>query len=140
MKLNKKLLATGVLAAGLVAGQAWGAVSAGEAAKLGDSLTPMGAEQAGNGGAIPAWTGGLTTPPEGYKGDGIYVNPFPNEAPEFTIDQSNVAEYADKLSPGQVAMIKLYPDFVLPVYETHRTAAIQKTSWMKRSRMRPAQN
>lgn len=126
MKLNKKLLATGVLAAGLVAGQAWGAVSAGEAAKLGDSLTPMGAEQAGNGGAIPAWTGGLTTPPEGYKGDGIYVNPFPNEAPEFTIDQSNVAEYADKLSPGQVAMIKLYPDFVLPVYETHRTAAYPK--------------
>ncbi|WP_309045412.1 DUF1329 domain-containing protein [Marinobacter sediminicola] len=123
MKLNKKLLATGILAASLVAGQAWGAVSAGEAAKLGDSLTPIGAEKAGNGGAIPAWDGGLTTPPAGYKGDGIYVNPFPNEKPQFTIDQSNVAEYADKLSPGQVAMIKQYKDYVLPVYETHRTAA-----------------
>jgi len=54
MKLNKKLLATGVLAAGLFAGQAWGAVSAQEAAKLGDTLTPMGAEKAGNEGKIPA--------------------------------------------------------------------------------------
>ena len=34
MKLNKKLLATGVLAASLFTGQAWGAVSAEEAAKL----------------------------------------------------------------------------------------------------------
>ena len=126
MKLNKKLLATGILAASLVAGQAWGAVSAEEAAKLGDSLTPMGAEKAGNGGDIPAWTGGMTTSPAGYKGDGIYVNPFPDETPKFTIDQSNVAEYADKLSPGQVAMIKQYPNFVLPVYETHRTAAYPK--------------
>src|SRR5690554_2048028 len=126
MKLNKKLLATGVLAASLFAGQAWGAVSAEEAARLGDSLTPMGAEKAGNGGAIPAWTGGLTTPPADYKGDGIYVNPFPDETPKFTINQSNVAEYADNLSPGQVAMIKQYPDFVLPVYETHRTAAYPK--------------
>ena len=50
MKLNKKLLATGVLAASMFAGQAWGAVSAEEAAKLGNSLTPMGAEKAGNGG------------------------------------------------------------------------------------------
>lgn len=122
MKLNKKLLATGVLAAGLVAGQAWGAVSAEEAAKLGDSLTPMGAEKAGNGGAIPAWTGGMTEPPANYENDGIYVNPFPDATPEFTIDQSNVAEYADHLSPGQVAMIKQYPDYVVPVYETRRTA------------------
>lgn len=123
MKLNKKLLATGVMAASLFAGQAWGAVSAEEAAKLGDTLTPMGAVQAGNGGAIPAWTGGLTTSPAGYNDDGIYVNPFPDETPKFTIDQSNVEEYADKLSPGQIAMIKQYPDYVLPVYETHRTGA-----------------
>lgn len=122
MKLNKKLLATGVLAASLVAGQAWGAVSAEEAAKLGDSLTPMGAEKAGNGGAIPAWSGGMGEPPENYENDGIYVNPFPDATPEFIIDQSNVAEYADNLSPGQVAMIKQYPDYVLPVYETRRTA------------------
>ena len=124
MKLNKKLLATGVLAASMFAGQAWGAVSAEEAAKLGNSLTPMGAEKAGNGGAIPAWTGGLTTPPPGYNNDGIYVNPFADEQPKFTIDQSNVEQYKDNLSPGQVAMIERYDDYSMPVYETHRTSLL----------------
>lgn len=124
MKLNKKLIVTGVLAASLFAGNAFAAVSAEEAAKLGDTLTPMGAEKAGNGGAIPAWGGGMTQAeiPASYKGDGIYVNPFPNEQPKFTINQSNVNEYVDNLSPGQVAMIKKYDDYVLPVYETHRTS------------------
>jgi len=121
MKVNKKLLTTGVLAASLFAGQAWGAVSAEEAAKLGDTLTPMGAERAGNGGEIPEWTGGLTTPPAGYNNDGIYVNPFPDDQPKFVIDQSNVGEYEDKLSPGQVAMIRQYDTYKIPVYETRRT-------------------
>jgi len=122
MKLNKKLLATGILSAAIFAGNVYGKVSAGEAAKLGDTLTPMGAEKAGNGGVIPAWDGGLTTPPAGYKNDGIYVNPFPNDKPKFTIDQSNVDQYSDNLSPGQVALIKRYPDYKMPVYETRRTA------------------
>lgn len=121
MKTNKKLLATGVLAASLFAGQAWGAVPAEEASKLGDTLTPMGAEKAGNGGAIPAWDGGLTTVPSGYRGDGIYVNPFPDDQVQFVIDQSNVDDYADNLSPGQVAMIRQYPTYNIPVYETRRT-------------------
>jgi len=122
MKLNKKLLATGVLAASMFAGQAYGAVSAEEAAKLGNSLTPIGAEKAGNGGAIPAWDGGLSTRPAGYKGDGRYVDPFEGEEPKFVIDQSNVDQYAENLSPGQIAMIKRYDDYFMPVYETHRTA------------------
>jgi len=122
MKINKKLLTTGILAASLFATQTWAAVSAEEAARLGDSLTPIGAEKAGNGGDIPAWTGGLKTPPAGYKGDGIYLDPFPDDKPKFVIDQSNVDQYADKLSPGQVAMIRRYPDYVIPVYETRRTA------------------
>ena len=122
MKLNKKLLATGLLSATLFASNAWGAVSADEAAKLGDTLTPMGATKAGNGGEIPAWDGGLSEPPAAYKGDQIYVNPFAGEEPLFTIDQSNVDQYADKLSPGQVAMINNYPDYKIPVYKTHRTS------------------
>lgn len=126
MKLDKKLLATGVLTASLFAGNAFGAVSASEAAKLGDTLTPIGAEKAGNGGEIPAWDGGLTDIPAGYKGDGIYVNPFPDEQPKFTIDQSNVDQYADKLSAGQVAMIKKYSNYIIPVYPTHRTSTFPK--------------
>ncbi|PHQ14416.1 DUF1329 domain-containing protein [Marinobacter profundi] len=126
MKLNKTLLATGVLAATLFAGNAFGAVSAQEAAKLGDTLTPIGAEKAGNGKEIPAWDGGLKQIPAGYKGDGIYVDPYPNDKIQFTIDQSNVSQYADKLSPGQVAMIKKYSDYKIPVYPTHRPAAYPK--------------
>lgn len=122
MKLNKHLLATGILSATLLAGNAFGAVSAEQAAKLGDSLTPMGAEKAGNGNEIPAWDGGLATPPAGYKDDGVYVNPFPDEKRLFTIDQSNVEEYADKLSPGQIAMINRYDGYEIPVYKTHRSA------------------
>jgi len=123
MKLNKKLLTTGILAASLFSMNAFAAVSDSEAAKLGDTLTLMGAEQAGNGGAIPAFEGGLTTPPAGYKNDGIYLNPFPSDTPEFTIDRSNVDQYRDNLSPGQVAMIEKYDNFVIPVYQTRRTMA-----------------
>lgn len=122
MKLNKTLLASGILSAAIFAGNAYGAVSESEAAKLGDTLTPIGAEKAGNGGDIPAWDGGLRTPPAGYQNDGIYVNPFPEAEAKFVIDQSNVDQYADNLSPGQVEMIRRYPDFKMPVYETRRTA------------------
>ena len=49
------------------------------------SLTPIGAEKAANkDGTIPAYTGGLTTPPAGYKaGDGIRPNPFASEKPRL---------------------------------------------------------
>ncbi len=122
MKLNKKLLASGVMAATLFAGNAFGAVSAEEVAKLGNSLTPIGAEKAGNGDEIPAWDGGLKEAPAGYKNDGIYVNPFPDDEVLFTIDQSNVDQYAENLSAGQVAMIKRYSDYKMPVYKTRRSA------------------
>ncbi len=122
MILNKTLIATGMLTASLLVSNAFAAVSADEAAKLGKSLTPMGAEKAGNGDEIPAWDGGLKSIPAGYKNDGIYVNPFADEKRLFTIDQSNVGQYKDRLSPGQVAMIKKYSDYVIPVYPTHRTS------------------
>ncbi|MCG8516486.1 MAG: DUF1329 domain-containing protein [Pseudomonadales bacterium] len=123
MRTNKKLLVSGILAASLLTANAYGKVSADEAAKLGDTLTPIGAEKAGNGDEIPAWDGGMQSVPADYKGDGIYVDPFANEEPLFTIDQSNVEQYSDRLSPGQVAMIKKYDDYVMPVYPTHRTSA-----------------
>lgn len=123
MKLNKKLIVSGIFAASVLSGNVLAEVSAEKAGQLGNSLTPVGAEKSGNGGAIPAWDGGLQDIPAGYKGDGIYVNPFPDEKEKFRIDQSNVDQYADKLSPGQVKMIKKYDDYFIPVYPTHRTAA-----------------
>ena len=47
----------------LSAQQASAKATAGDAAKLGKELTPIGAEKAGNqGGTIPAWTGGEAPP------------------------------------------------------------------------------
>ncbi|MGP4844592.1 DUF1329 domain-containing protein [Marinobacter sp. 1Y8] len=123
MKLNKTLFISGILAATLAGGNAFASVSQQEADKLGNSLTPIGAEKAGDGDAIPAWDGGLTSSPAGYKNDGIYINPFPDDKELFRIDQSNVDQYADKLSPGQVKMIGKYDDYFIPVYKTRRTAA-----------------
>lgn len=120
---RRNLLASSLVACSLAfSGQSLAAVSAEEAAKLGDTLTPIGAEKAGNGDQIPEWTGGLTTPPANYKGDGRYVDPFPGDQMLFKIDRSNVDQYADNLSPGQIATIKAYGDYFIPVYETRRTA------------------
>ena len=54
------------------------AVSADEAKALGTTLTPIGAEKAANAaGTIPAYTGGLTAAPAGFKaGDGIRPDPY----------------------------------------------------------------
>ncbi len=52
----------------VLSASAMAAVSPDEAAQLGKSLTPLGAEKAGNkDGTIPEWTGGLTTIPAGFK-------------------------------------------------------------------------
>jgi hypothetical protein len=47
-------------------GQTHAAPSAAEIAQLGKTLTPMGAEKAGNKeGTIPSWEGGICKPPAG---------------------------------------------------------------------------
>ncbi|MAL98008.1 MAG: outer membrane lipoprotein-sorting protein [Alteromonadaceae bacterium] len=122
MNFSRKIILSGMVAA-LVSGAALAKVPPEVAAKLGDSLTPIGAEKAGNAeGTIPAWNGGLKDVP---SGDGL-VSPFPDEQPKFVIDQSNVDQYADKLSDGQVAMIRKYDTYKIPVYETHRTSAYEE--------------
>ncbi|MBN3815848.1 DUF1329 domain-containing protein [Paraburkholderia sp. Se-20369] len=97
-----------------------GAVSADEGAKLKTTLTPLGAEREGSkDGTIPAWTGGDVkggTLSGGQRGD-----PFASEKPHYSITAQNVAQYADKLTDGQQAMFKKYPDYRIDVYPTHRT-------------------
>jgi len=124
MKLKKAFLTGSVLALSIMSANVMAGVSAQEAARLGTELTPVGAEKAGNGKEIPAWTGGLMEVPAGYKGDGKYVDPFPNDKPLFVITSKNAQEHKDRLSPGQLAMLAKYPDtYRIPVYETRRTAA-----------------
>lgn len=102
------------------------AVSAEEAKQLGTTLTPIGVEKAGNkDGTIPAYAGGLTAPPAGFKkGDGIRLDPFASEKPLYSIDGKNLDKYADKLTEGTKELLKRYPGFRVDVYPTHRSVAI----------------
>jgi len=99
-------------------------LSSEEIARLGADLTPLGAEKAGNAdGTIPAWDGGITTPPAGYVEGMHHPDPFASDAISFTITADNMAEYADKLSPGYKAVLEAYPSFKMNVYPTHRSAS-----------------
>jgi hypothetical protein len=106
------------------AASAQAAVTPEEAAKLKSELTPMGAEKTANKeGTIPAWTGGYTKVPEGYKSGAVRPDPFASEKPLYSITAKNMAQYTDKLSEGQQAMLVRYPTYRIDVYPTHRTAA-----------------
>lgn len=122
---KKSVLALGTLLTAAAFSQAsLAAVSADEAAKLGNELTPVGAEKAGNAdGSIPAWTGGGINPvPAGYVPGKHHPDPFAGEQPLYTITAANMDQYADVLSEGQKAVLKTYPDtYKMKVYPTHRT-------------------
>lgn len=108
-----------------VAQSALSAVSAEEAELLKTTLTPLGAERAGNAdGTIPEWTGGLTQEPDGYQSGDWLPNPFAGEKPLFTITSANYEQYADKLSESQIDAFKRFPDQIkMNIYPTHRTGA-----------------
>jgi hypothetical protein len=126
MNRNMNLLAA--LVAASFASGAHAAVSADEAKALGTNLTAIGAEKAANkDGTIPAYTGGMTTAPAGYKaGDGIRPDPFAGEKPRLVVDGKNMAQHADKLTEGSKALLQKYPTFRMDVYPTHRSVAFPK--------------
>ena len=124
--LMKHSLIGVTVAFALSAGSVLAAVSADEAASLGSTLTPFGAEKAGNAdGSIPEWAGGITQAPAGYKGNGQHhIDPFPNDQPLFTITKANLEQYKDKLSAGQIALFNAYPDtYQMPVYQSRRSGS-----------------
>lgn len=126
MQAHKALITLTLAASSiLLCDVALAAVSAAEAGALKTTLTPFGAEKAGNkDGAIPTWTGGYTTVPAGFKQGGRRGDPFAADKPLFSITAKNVDQYADKLSDGVKAMFKKYPDtYRVDVYPTRRTAA-----------------
>lgn len=125
MKTTKSLFHAGVLGLTLLATSVMAAVPAAEADKLGKSLTPMGAEMAGNAdGSIPAWKP-LPKNAGTVDSKGFLSDPYASEKPQFTITAQNVDQYKDKLTPGQYAMFKRYPEtFKMPVYPSHRGATV----------------
>lgn len=125
MTTTMKQLATATLLLALGNPLALAKVSPGEAARLGGpELTPMGAERAGNAdGSIPEWTGTMVGAPDGvnFETGTIHPNPYAGEKPLFEITAENMSQYADRLTEGQKALFKQYPDtFRMPVYQSHR--------------------
>lgn len=99
-------------------------LSAGDLAKLGTTLTPLGAEKAGNAAkTIPEWTGGVTKPVPGYKPGEHYLDPFKDDRAMVTITGSNADQYKANLTEGAYAMLKKYPTYKMVVYPTRRSAS-----------------
>jgi Protein of unknown function (DUF1329) len=123
MNFQLKLITAALAATTGFAAQA--AITAEEAKALGTTLTPIGAEKAANkDGTIPAYTGGLTAGPAGYKaGDGVRPNPYAAEKPRLVIDAKNMAQHAAQLTEGTKALLQKYPTYRVDVYPTHRSVA-----------------
>lgn len=124
MTFVRTLLASCLSLAALNAAQA--AVSPDQAAHLGTNLTTLGAEKAGNAdGSIPAYQGGLLTPPASYQsGASMRPDPFASEKPLLVIDGKNADQYKGQLTATTLELLKRYPSYHVDVYPTHRSVAL----------------
>lgn len=102
---------------------AFAALTSEEIKQLGTTLTPIGAEKAGNKeGTIPEYTDGLQKTTQ-KKGNIARTDPFADEKPLFSITSKNMAQYSDKLTEGAKALMKKYQTYRVDVYKTHRSPA-----------------
>ncbi len=112
------------LAISAIATSALAKVPEAQVNRLGQDLTPMGSEKAGEG-DIPAWTGGLQTVPSNvsYQPGDKLANPFASDPIKYTVTAQNMGQYEALLTPGYKAMLQTYPSYKMNVYETRRTCA-----------------
>jgi hypothetical protein len=104
--------------------QAQAKVDSTQAARLGQDLTPLGGERAGNAaGTIPAWDGGLAQPPANYQPGMHHPDPYSADAPLYQINSQNLAQYQAQLPAGLKALLEKNPDYFLRVFPTRRSAA-----------------
>ena len=109
----------------LACSSASAAISEADVARLSKDLTPLGAIRAGNAeGTIPAWTGGVTQAPAGYKPGDHHPDPFAADQPLYTITAQNAAGHQGQLTAGHRALLQTYPGYTIPVYPTRRSAAV----------------
>jgi hypothetical protein len=104
---------------------AFSATSA-DVARLGQDLTSAGAEQAASkDGLIPSFEG-ESKPLAGWAYGKVREDSWKHkdEKALFVIDASNVDKYADKLTAGQVQMLKQVKGYTMPVYLTHRECGL----------------
>lgn len=85
------------------------------------TLTPYGAERAGNkDGTIPAWDGKAPSAPGGAAAK--RADPFAADKPRLSITAANAGEHAGALTDGTKALLAKVPGFKLDVYPTRRSA------------------
>lgn len=100
---------------------------AADSSRLGQDLTPMGAERTGNAeGTIPPWEGGLAAPPDwlGYQIGDHHPDPFIADDRLFEINAANAAEHRAHLTEGQMALFAAYPQsYRLDIYPSRRSCA-----------------
>jgi hypothetical protein len=120
---RRALIALTLAGCCLTGSPAFAKVSAEQAAQLDSAkLTCMGAERAGSASGVAAYTGKyLGTWPGMKKSFGYEPGPYAGEKPLFSINAQNVANYADKLTEGQKALLQKYPQaYRIDVYPSHR--------------------
>lgn len=103
-----------------------GRANAQSASALGSTLTPVGADpKASADGLVPAWTGGITTAPAGWRPGDSVPNLYPDDQPIFTVTPDNMAKYDSMLCEGQRQMLKRYgaAGFRMKVYPSRRSFA-----------------
>ena len=123
-KIAKPIQTLVALALFSLASQAGAEATEEEIARLGQDLTPLGAIKAGNDeGTIPAWDGGITTPPADYQQGDHHPDPYADDKILFTINKSNMAQHEDKLTAGHKALLNTYDSYHLNVYPTRRSAS-----------------
>ena len=99
-------------------------VDAAQAARLGQDLTPLGGERAANAaGTIPAWDGGMSTPPASYQPGMHHPDPYAGDAVLYTVNAQNLGQYQKVLPAGLQTLLQTHPDFNMRVFPSHRSAA-----------------
>ena len=88
----------------------------------GPKLSCTGAERAASKNGVAAFSGKWLDTWPGLTDPSAYTpGPYAAEKPLFTITTDNSAQYTDRLSEGQKAMLKQYGKaFRMPVYASHR--------------------
>ena len=95
-------------------------------ARLDADLTPLGSERGGNqDGSIPAWTGGITSPPQGigYEKGKHLPDPFAADKPLFRVTGANTDDYDAFITRGQKALMERHDSYFMDVYPSRRSCA-----------------
>jgi hypothetical protein len=115
-----------LIACGACLAAASGAALAADASQLGTTLTPLGAEMAGTkDGRIPAWKNEVQAT-EGWAWGKLRKDywKYKGDSAKFSITAANMAQHADVLTPGQMALLKQNPGFQMDVYATRRSCGV----------------